>query len=114
MIRFACPVCNTHITVSADTAGEVDSCPQCGQLVQVPAASVDYDTLEDRRVKRRREGMRAFLDLIRLFLWGLCLAAVVTSVLNYFQQFEREADHPAKTSLAVQALVWIFSAFTVA
>jgi hypothetical protein len=103
------------ITSPDDKSGEVDPCPSCGQLVQVPA--VEYsgeDPAEQRRRRRQREGMRAFLALIRFFLWGLCLAAVVISVLNYFQQFEREAGDPRKTALALQALVYVSGAYFIA
>jgi hypothetical protein len=59
-------------------------------------------------------GMRAFLALFRFFLWGICLAAIVTSVLAYFQEIKYKDDSAAKTAFAVQALVWIFSSYFVA
>jgi hypothetical protein len=114
MIRFACPVCNTHITAPDNKAGTVDPCPSCGQLVQVPVPEYLGDDLETRRLKRQREGMRAFLALIRFFLWGLCLAVIVITVLNYFQQYDREADYPAKTALALQGLVYVSGAYFIA
>jgi hypothetical protein len=111
MIKFACPACNTHITAPDDKGGEVDPCPSCGQLVQVPVLNGYDDPAELRRRRRQREGMRAFLALIRFFLWGLCLAAIVTSVIAFFQEIEHRIDYPAKTSLATQALVWILGAY---
>jgi hypothetical protein len=114
MIRFACPACSTHITAPDDKGGEVDPCPSCGQLVQVPVLDEHDDPAERRRLRRQREGMRAFMALIRFFLWGVCLAAIVTSIVAFFQEIERKDDYPAKTALATQALVWIFSAYFVA
>lgn len=113
MIRFACPSCDTHITAPDDKGGAVDPCPSCGQLVQVPGNGYDDPTAQ-RRLRRQREGMRAFLALIRFFLWAVCLAAIITSVVAFFQQIEHEKDFPAKTAWSVQALVWIFSFYFVA
>jgi hypothetical protein len=58
--------------------------------------------------------MRVFFALIRFFIWGVCIAAVVTSVLAFFDQIRREDTDAAKTAFSTQALVWIFSAYFVA
>lgn len=37
MIRFACPVCRSVLSVPEAAAGKKGSCPKCGQRLQVPA-----------------------------------------------------------------------------
>jgi hypothetical protein len=115
MIRFACPACNKVMTAPIKQSGEVNPCAGCGQMVQVPPPDqAAYEDDERRKLKRQREGMRAFLALMRFFLWGVCLAIVVTSVIAFFQEIVHKDDYPAKTAFGVQALVWIFSAYLVA
>lgn len=115
MIRFACPACNTLMAAMLKESGLAVPCPNCGQKVQVPRP--DAAALEDeerRKLKRQREGMRAFLALLRLFLWGVCLTAITTSIIAFFQEIERKPDDAARTAWALQALVWIFSSFLIA
>jgi len=114
MIRFACPACDQVMSAPLRQSGQVKPCPACGQSVQVPPPDdAAYEDEAYRRVKRQREGMRAFLALIRLFLWGICFAAVVTSVVNYFLELERRTG-PARTEFAITSSVFIISAYFVA
>jgi hypothetical protein len=57
--------------------------------------------------------MRTFLTLLRFFVWTLSLAAVITSIVSYFDQYPYRDDMPSKTEHSVKALVWIFSAYFV-
>jgi len=107
MIRFACPACAAIVTAPSNKVGAVNPCPSCGQMVQVP----EDPEKEEKATRRRREGPRAFLALLRLFLWGLCLAAVIVSLTYFFQDIHRERDDAAKTAFAVQALVWILGSY---
>lgn len=58
--------------------------------------------------------MRLFLALCRLFVWGVSLALVLMSVAAFFLEIERKDDPPAKGSYALQAVVWILSAYFLA
>jgi hypothetical protein len=57
--------------------------------------------------------MRTFLTLLRFFVWTLSLAAVITSIVAFFDQIKFHDDYPAKTAFAAQALFWVFSAYFV-
>src|SRR5262245_33664273 len=41
MIRFACPTCQTAMSVPETQAGSKGNCPSCGQRVQVPQPELD-------------------------------------------------------------------------
>src|SRR5436309_13256576 len=101
MIRFACPACDQVMSAPMRQSRQVKPCPSCGQSVQVPPPDeAAYEDEARRRVKRQREGMRAFLALIRLFLWGICFAAIVTSVISYFLELERRKGPAERTNFA--------------
>ena len=111
MIQFGCPGCNTLLQAPERKAGKVQPCSGCGAMVQVPA-----NPDNPPRVRPRRETWRAFWALCRFFLWGICLAAVIVSVLTYFDQMEHQkpTDNTHKLAIVAQALFWIFSAYFVA
>jgi len=115
MIRFSCPACSTVISAPIRKSGTVDPCPNCAQLVQVPPPDeAAYADLEQRKAKKRREGMRAFLALFRFFLWSTCFAAVALAVVNFFMEYGRYDDPPAKTAFALQMIVFVAGFYFVA
>jgi hypothetical protein len=63
---------------------------------------------------RRRESLRAFWALVRLFLWGVCFAAVLMSVVTYFLEVEKKVDENAKVLFTAQILVYILGAYYIA
>ncbi len=95
-------------------SGQVIPCPDCGQKVQVPPPDqAAFEEEELRRVRRQREGMRAFLALIRLFLWGICFAGVVTAVISYYLELQRKQG-PERQTFAIESSVFIIAAYFVA
>jgi hypothetical protein len=85
-------------------SGQVIPCPSCKQKVQVPPADeAAYEDEELRRVRRQREGMRAFLALIRLFLWGIC----------FYLELQRKQGQE-RQNFAVESTVFIIAAYFVA
>src|SRR5262245_5076840 len=98
MIKFACPTCGHSLSAPENKSGSLSSCPACAQMVQVPV-------VEGSETPRRREGSRAFFALMRFFLWGICLASVVISVIGYFLESERKHDFNERVAFGLQSLV---------
>jgi hypothetical protein len=107
MIRFVCPTCGNSLSAPSNKGGSLSSCPACNQMVQVPTA-------EEPEPKPRREGMRIFLALFRLFLWGICFAAIILAVASYVVEIGGKVEPQEKVTLAVQSLVWIFAPYYLA
>jgi hypothetical protein len=112
MIKFACPSCGAGMSAPSNKAGSLANCPGCGQMVQIPAG--DASAGSDRERRRRREGPRAFFALVRLFLWGVCFAAIVLSVAAYFMEIEKKIQPIDKAVWSAQALVWIMGSYFLA
>ena len=64
--------------------------------------------------KPRPEGIRAFWALVRFFLWGVCFAAVVLSVVAYFVDFDKKVDFNDKILFSVQSLIWVLGSYYLA
>jgi uncharacterized paraquat-inducible protein A len=107
MIKFACPTCGNSLSAPENKSGSLSSCPACAQMVQVPV-------VEGSDTPRRREGSRAFFALLRFFLWGLCFAAVVIAVVNYYLEHERHRELLDKTLFALQSLVFVLGSYFIA
>ncbi len=108
MIKFACPTCGNVLSSSSRKAGSLCSCPACGQMVEIPAPE------GGAAKKPRREGMRAFWALCRFFLWGVCFAAVVLSVVGYFVNLDKKTDFHDRMLLSVQSLIWVLGSYYLA
>jgi hypothetical protein len=109
MIKFACPQCGNGLSAPENKAGSLSNCPACASMVQVPAPQAGGDS-----PPRRRETLRAFWALVRLFLWGVCFAVVLLAVVSYFLEFEKKIDDIQKVILTAQHLVYILGAYYVA
>jgi hypothetical protein len=115
MIRFGCPACEQVMSAPIKQTGKVIPCPSCGQKVQVPPPDeAAYEEEDLRRVRRQREGMRAFLSLIRLFLWGICFAGILTAVIGYYLELQRKQGYQERTEFAIVYTVFIIGSYFVA
>ena len=108
MIQFACPTCGNSLSSPTRKAGKLLKCPACAQLIQVPEPE------GGPAKKPRRESLRAFWALVRFFLWGICFAAVVLSVVAYFVEFDKKVDFNDKVLFSVQSLIWVLGSYYLA
>ncbi len=113
MIRFACPTCGNSMTASPSKAGSIMPCTACNQLVQVPAPAPHSSAAhpKPRELSRAREGGRAFWALCRLSLRGLCFAVILLALGSYAIEVNSVNEANARTSIAVQTLVWVLGAY---
>jgi len=123
MIRFTCPTCGNALTAKSNKVGSVATCPACNQMVQVPPGAAGGGAPKsggggggggEDEGRGRREGMRPFWALVRFFLWGICFAAVVLSVVSYFVEIDRKTEPLEKTMVSVQALIYILGSYYLA
>lgn len=58
--------------------------------------------------------MRAFLSLIRLFLWGICFVGVLTAVIGFYLELQRKQGYQERIEFATVYSVFIIGAYFVA